>query len=272
MTPISFESIWPGGNTTAIVTHPVDPHAYVHIGRAIMCQHPSVEQVGFITKPLNSRAHTRLDMMGGEFCGNAARSAAFVWANQYNLSSLNLEVSGYSRIVEASIVDHQVTIRLAHDFIVDIQKAADDVLVRLHGIQHLVTDKNIDATEARSLVQHYAVHHSDIAAMGVISLRQYDQDSFRIDPYVWVRTGDTFIRETGCASGSIAVAAALHRQNPHKHSFRLIQPSDASYNVDMSKIGITLSGIVKPLADVGRESILIDPNFLRPAAAPLPAE
>lgn len=77
-TQLTVTILYPGGNTTAIVEGiPSSQLERKRINDAIMKQFPKVEQVGFLdrSKPL-------LQMAGGEFCGNATRSAACLHPRQ----------------------------------------------------------------------------------------------------------------------------------------------------------------------------------------------
>ena len=68
----------PAGNRTAIVRTPVPVQARADIAAWILKNEDlRAEQVGFETAPLNG-GEGRLEMMGGEFCGNAARSYGFL--------------------------------------------------------------------------------------------------------------------------------------------------------------------------------------------------
>lgn len=70
--------LYPGGNTTAIVEGiPSSQLERRRINDVIMKQYPKVEQVGFLDRSL-----PRLQMAGGEFCGNATRSAACLHPRQ----------------------------------------------------------------------------------------------------------------------------------------------------------------------------------------------
>ena len=59
----------PAGNMTAIVRGEFDAEKRVELAKSIM-QQEKAEQVGFETAPVNG-GDCRLEMMGGEFCGNA---------------------------------------------------------------------------------------------------------------------------------------------------------------------------------------------------------
>ena len=84
------------GNITAIVKDGVADDDYRSVAAAIM-QDPQwkVEQVGFITEP-KVGGEARLQMMGGEFCGNAARSFGKYIAKKMRRQEAVIEISGNS--------------------------------------------------------------------------------------------------------------------------------------------------------------------------------
>ena len=63
----------PSGNTTLFVLDAVSPERRSAVANTLL-QASGVEQVGYLT--MNPEQPIRVDMMGGEFCGNASRSAA----------------------------------------------------------------------------------------------------------------------------------------------------------------------------------------------------
>ena len=72
---ISFVKLSPTQNVTVLATSPV-PRAEQPAAAAKLLAYDGVggEQAGFLEKPAHSAARARLQMMGGEFCGNAAMS------------------------------------------------------------------------------------------------------------------------------------------------------------------------------------------------------
>ena len=65
----------PAGNITIFVTTPVAREKYPSISRQILARKElKGEQVGFIER--KDQGGFRMEMMGGEFCGNASRSFA----------------------------------------------------------------------------------------------------------------------------------------------------------------------------------------------------
>ena len=66
----------PSGNITALVNNiRVPKEKYKEISGRIMENNRAVEQVGFL-KILKPEYKFRLEMAGGEFCGNASRAVA----------------------------------------------------------------------------------------------------------------------------------------------------------------------------------------------------
>lgn len=75
---LRFHKFSPGGNTTILVTDPVPAPLRAAVAAELMGEHHvHAEQVGFVTL---AGARPRIDMMGGEFCGNACRSLAALLA------------------------------------------------------------------------------------------------------------------------------------------------------------------------------------------------
>lgn len=87
----------PAGNLTALTLTQVRPEERAAVAAQMMARCPEgFEQVGFIGEHAAEAALPRLDMMGGEFCGNAARAfACWVdWQRGGGESSLNISISG----------------------------------------------------------------------------------------------------------------------------------------------------------------------------------
>ena len=70
----------PAGNVTAIVCSDVPAAERARVAAQILrLPELGIEQVAFLTEP-RSGGEIRLEMMGGEFCGNALRCAGFYQA------------------------------------------------------------------------------------------------------------------------------------------------------------------------------------------------
>ena len=68
----------PTSNITVLVRTPVERAKQPEAAENIMAADRQCEQVGFVEE---SESGTRLQMMGGEFCGNASMSLAAVMAS-----------------------------------------------------------------------------------------------------------------------------------------------------------------------------------------------
>ena len=62
----------PSGNVTLYVLDPVPQKDRKELNRQLLTLHPSVEQAGCLSI---KEGQPQVEMMGGEFCGNANRSA-----------------------------------------------------------------------------------------------------------------------------------------------------------------------------------------------------
>ena len=71
----------PAGNITAVVLNPVMPEQRAPLAQKIL-REGRAEQVGFAVPP-KLGGECRLEMMGGEFCGNAVRSYGYLWAMEH---------------------------------------------------------------------------------------------------------------------------------------------------------------------------------------------
>ncbi len=229
MATIPFHILWPGGNTTAIVEEPVNRAHHAFVAREIMRIHPTIEQVGFFESPTLPGADIRLQMMGGEFCGNAARSTAYLWGNKHGKNEVKVEVSGFPEIVPVSLEENAATLHLPGSFFISLQKAEEGIVVDLDGIRHLViTEKFAQTVEV--LIAKYSDNHAAVGAM-ITDLRDA---LIVIRPFVWVRDTNSLIPETGCGSGSIAVAIAENTLNASSTSpYRIMQPSGEVYEVSL---------------------------------------
>jgi len=67
---LNYQKYSPTGNVTILVTTPV-PRSMQPGVAARLLEDVGGEQVGFIEPVIDPRCAARLQMMGGEFCGNA---------------------------------------------------------------------------------------------------------------------------------------------------------------------------------------------------------
>lgn len=255
MSTIPFVKFWPGGNTTALVVEKFPREQYVSIARKILDENKIIEQVGFLEKPENPRAAIRLQMMGGEFCGNATRATAYFWAMKTRLKSFKIEVSGFSELLSAKINNDKVELELPGIFFQKIQNKKMKI-VDLMGIRFILQDFPKNSNKAQELIKK---HKNTFPAVGVL-YASFEDKNITIDPIVWVKETNTCYDESACGSGSIAAGIVKFLQNPKQKFFSVLQPSGETYNIKIegSKNKITkikFSGIVKYK---GEESLIFN--------------
>lgn len=226
-----------GGNATAIQilkAAAASAEAYAQLGKqqmAKMEQH-GAEQAGFLIPSIK-----HFEMAGGEFCGNAARAAAYLLFKLTGNRQVSFTMSSCPNQVEGQVKElgdgkSDVTCTF-----VDLPTKGKPVvanggqpamLVDLGGIVHVV----IDAPFPKDRYEHIhraitqELHLGDREAVGVIWVSDTDKGK-RIDPVVWVKGIDSFFYESACGSGSIAAASTTGAKT-------IIQPTGQPIDVNIA--------------------------------------
>ena len=220
---IDYIRLSPTGNITVLVKTPVPRQRHGEIAARLLAPDcVGGEQAGFIEPPTDPRAAARLQMMGGEFCGNAAMSLAAVLARKRGLAEgealdLVLEVSGadapvpcrirregdgWAGRVQMPLPLETGVIRLASD-----GGDFDAPLIRLPGIAHVILSVTWGLDEAqlrRRLPEWNRALGTD--AQGALT---WDETASSIDPLVYVPSAGTLVREHGCGTGTAAIGCML---------------------------------------------------------------
>jgi len=205
----------PAGNITLLVLDPVPREDRLSVAARLM-EHTefAAEQVGFVCEP-HEGFDGRLEMAGGEFCGNASRACGILIAKQRGVrgkAHLTLEVSGATRPVGVD-VDMEVGFARAEAPLPGPSTElslgeAKGVLVDLGGIVHFVTRHEPDAAILDELEPALRKMREEgsfpaMEAYGVIFL-----DDGHMTPLVKVPSAGTLFWEGSCGSGSLAAAVA----------------------------------------------------------------
>lgn len=226
----------PAGNDTALVEEIPAKKDRKKINDKIMDFFPNVEQVGFYDlKTL------KLEMAGGEFCGNATRSFAYLALNGKKDQN-NFLVSGVATKLKAGIKTPntsfaQMPIYESFDKVEQIYKNIWKVEIK--GISHLITplsdyDQDDLKSEGKKLLKKYDLLETSPAA-GVMFYTELKKDSYKLDPIVWVRDIKTLFYETACASGTTAFGLMIAKQkNKSIKNLKILQPSDQFLSVSIS--------------------------------------
>ncbi|MGM9568205.1 MAG: hypothetical protein ACI3W6_08520 [Clostridia bacterium] len=229
----------PAGNRTVLVTSPVEKNTYAEISRKLMARIDGCEQVGFLTKPIYG-GDVRLEMMGGEFCGNALRCAAYYYVRK-NISQkrslVATEISGCERILEVSADvskgESQAEMMLPRATETVDQWGGSGAMAFLYdGIVHIVrigSAQHLPEESLKAWLQSMSIRYNSSA----VGLMQVDLRTNCLVPVVYVRDTNTMVYESSCASGSAAAAVYL-----------ALHDKDGVYSYDFQEPGGILNAIV----------------------------
>ena len=255
MKRISYAVMDPTGNVTILVTTPVPAAAQPACAARLLAAEPAGEQVGFLS-PGGGGADLSLRMAGGEFCGNAAMSAAaHLCIERASVKeTVRVRVSGAAapvKVKAARAADGQYACEVGMPRPRAPETAALTLdgrrfslpLLRFDGICHLILPGDTDRGFAERAVRVWCAA-LDAPALGLMLL---DEEAEALTPLVYVPGGDTLYWERSCASGSAAVGAYLAWKRGEKAEAALAQPGGV-LRVSASPVGpITLRGAVKLL-------------------------
>jgi diaminopimelate epimerase len=234
-----------GGNATAIrvIEQALSRSEYEREGTILMAETEprGSEQCGFLVL-----ADRHLEMSGGEFCGNASRAAAVLFAIFDRAENVSFSVSGFNGTVAGKVSRLSEKKFLAQCKFPGLPADSQNVivlgnqpatLVDLGGIVHVVIDapfpENPEKYQAahRAICKELRLENRD--AVGVVWISQ-NAGVVTMHPVVWVRTINTFFYETSCGSGTIAVGKTTNAR-------RVIQPTGQVIEVEVRENEIVLA-------------------------------
>lgn len=218
-----FVKTSPTGNMTVLVKTPVPRGEQPAVAASLM-DYGSVhaEQAGFLEPATLPGARARLQMAGGEFCGNAAMSlaACLARADGIQAGEIVIEVSGAEKPVSCRVRSEGGAYLCALDMPLPAtpETVCGFPALRLPGIVHaIVEDRDVDAP---ALVRRIAAETGEDAA-GVIL---FSRERMEIKPLVYVPAAKTMVWERGCGSGTAAVGAYLALEKGGDADLALAQP------------------------------------------------
>jgi diaminopimelate epimerase len=225
---LEFVRADPAGNITVFVLNQLVNAAERAAAAQALLADPllKAEQAGFAIPPAEKTPGSlwRLEMMGGEFCGNAARSFGLLIARLTGLCgrhTLMIEVSGAQRPLPVHIDTDAETAAVE----IPAPRAGQEIeyngcrfpLYQFEGIDHIIAE-NYEAGEQlffslreayRMKMRRQQTAAKKVDALGVMF---YDSEKHFLQPAVWVRATDSLIFESSCGSGSAALGVWLARE------------------------------------------------------------
>ena len=210
----------PTKNLTLIVTSPVPEERRAECARRLMELEPQCEQAGFLTVPPEG-CQIALQMAGGEFCGNAAMSAAAIYAQNIGIKprakvTVRVAVSGAPEPVTAVVsragqrrfhasVSMPLPERMCRLPVSIGSRCFDAPAAVFPGITHILLPGDTGREEAQRAIAAVC-SFTGAPALGFMLL---DERNLRLRPLVYVPGSDTLFWEHSCASGTAAVGALL---------------------------------------------------------------
>jgi diaminopimelate epimerase len=204
----------PAKNITVFVLTPVPPDERAQVA-GVLLSDPSLkaEQVGFVIPPFRN-ARWRLEMMGDEFCGNAARSFGLYVARRTGLSGkvcLEVEISGANSpvgvrvdvergLAEASMPPVVARKTLAYG-------GADLPVYVFEGIAHVIAPDIRPSEPVFYAIK--ALFEGDSDHCGALGVMFWDSAARLMTPAVYVYATGKLVFESSCGSGSAALGLCL---------------------------------------------------------------
>jgi diaminopimelate epimerase len=239
---LKFIKADPSGNTTVFVTSPAPRDSYGKIAKVIMSdRHLAAEQVGYIENSPSAKSGFHMEMMGGEFCGNASRSFA-AWLAMYDREkntlknfkgdkiSFEISVSGASKpiIAEVSknVAPYSADVRVEMPLPKSIESGENESLqydlVRFEGIAHIIL-KEVEPDEKYVVFARETLNMLKMPA-DAFGVMFYDESKSFMTPAVYIGEVGSLVWENSCGSGTTALASAIAHKNKSDVKMEVLQP------------------------------------------------
>jgi len=266
---LHFAKVNPAENMTIFVLDQIPIEYHREIANKLM-DYNSIhgEQVGFIQR---EGSFMRLQMMGGEFCGNATRSlAAYMVYSGYpgikkvdNGYEVELKASGVKDTIKCLVKPadrentyySQISMPLPlsvkeHSFYYN-KETINTIIVNLPGIVHIIVDSNrIEDEDEFFQIVKSEMDEIEYDAFGIMF---YDKNKNYLKPLVYVKVTDSLYWERSCASGTCALGVALAYEKNQPISKSIHQPGgnlEVSLDWKNGEVnGIKLDGLVEIVSE-----------------------
>lgn len=240
---VAYSLYSPVGNITALVSSEVSLSLRSEVARSIMEQDTRIEQVGFMQEFSTGQRKFNLEMMGGELCINGSMAAAWKYCTEHKCTSVTFTTSGILENIRATIHGDRVTLFLPSSLIVSATHLPQGICVELQGIRVLVRE-GVDWLESDTLLNEISVPLFSPAI--VFAGFSHTNGILTIAPLVWVRETQSYVKESACGTGSIALAHVSQAEKtmdvsilqPSGHAVRVVRRTDGSleYSGSVSSI------------------------------------
>lgn len=225
----------PAGNITIFVMNEVPKKDYTSIASQLLkLEKYHAEQVAFNVSPIMG-GMGRIEMMGGEFCGNATRSYGYLISQMQDTKPENVlvEISGALNPLNVEINHKKGTCKTQMPLLQKVEtinyKNNTYSAMVFDGIVHIIVPDSPKNQSFINDILNTAKNKILSDAYGVMFL----EDS-KLTPVVYVVNTDSIIWESSCGSGSMACAAFLSQNK-----------SDGIYTYSFNQPGGTIEAEIQ---------------------------
>jgi len=251
---VRFVKLSPTQNVTVLVEDAVPREQQAALAAKLL-EYDNVggEQVGFLEPATLPGARLRLQMMGGEFCGNATMSAAAYLAWQEGLAEgaqrdYPLEVSGADKLMVCRIkragdaflgTVHMPFPERFDSVVLDTDAGSRRFpVVVMPGISHVIVSS--DAGLSREEIDRRIRAWNEIVRADALGVLLHDVTDHSIAPIVYVPATDSAVWERGCGSGTAALGCWLAHSSASSVVLPVRQPGGIiTVTADASSVAIT---------------------------------
>lgn len=218
---IEYVLMNPSDNYTILVLTETNVDDYEIIAKRLLACEPLAEQVGFLT--FEKDADISIRMAGGEFCGNAAMSAAVYSCIKNKIENKNVTVNFYGidsflnvKVEKINSEDWEGTVEMP--MLKEIKEVTFEdneklPVVFLDSIAHVIIDKSFNDGFTNNFTKEMVeikikkwCKFLNVPALGIMD---YNSEASELKPLVYVEEIDTLYWENSCASGTAAIAYYL---------------------------------------------------------------
>lgn len=246
----------PGGNDQMLIKGIVPTSQKRRINDEMIKRYPNVEQVSFYEYDIKNKKAT-LELAGGEFCGNATRSLAYLLLRGKK-GQIDIKVSGIKKKLKAGITQKNTAFaQMPIKSFKVIKKLRNNLFrVDLEGITQLICiqkkldNKNLKQKAFEILEKENLIY--SVPAAGVMFITK-KSGLINMEPVVWVRDIETLLYETACASGTAAVGIWKAAQNKAiTTKVKILQPSGKIikaliYKKEKDSVNVYINGEIEIL-------------------------
>jgi len=249
----------PAKNITVFVLDPVENSTErAVLARAILDDKSlGAEQVGFVVPPATGtgRGLWHLEMAGGEFCGNAARSFGLYVAKMQGLKGqakvfVSVSGAGGPVRVDADVEKGRASAEMPKPAALEtlVYEGHTLTAIAFEGITHVIAPDLAPESGTFHDIRTFVgdAFHASASAFGVMF---YNTAERFLCPAVYVRSVDSLVFESSCGSGSAALGVWLSQGLPDgAFHYALSQPGGVIetevIKSDGEIAGITIGGEV----------------------------